>query len=264
MDIQSQYDQFQTTFEDLNKNKKYLNYGYSLKSKQTLEEKQEQLCKEIFQLANIKPGQKIVDVGFGSGEQDFLFADLYPHNHITGFNISKRQVDYANHRAELEKRSDKMIFYQGKAENMYQVEDSSIDRVLAIECAFYFDRPQFYGEAARVLKVGGLLILADICLGPGLKILDSDHTKYRNTGTLVTNRKKWEQFFITRLVRKINNHTKQGAQESVLQILKMLPKFNTDERRAWLQMAITSQLVALCLQFGLVQYHFIVLENFIK
>ena len=37
-----------------------------------------------------------------------------------------------------------------------------MDRILAIECAFYFDRLRFYRRAAQVLKRDGLVVLADI------------------------------------------------------------------------------------------------------
>ena len=56
----------------------------------------------------------------------------------------------------------KLSFRLGEAERLTGVADSSVDRILAIECAFYFDRPRFYRRAAQVLKPDGLVVLADI------------------------------------------------------------------------------------------------------
>ncbi|MCH8013121.1 MAG: class I SAM-dependent methyltransferase [Candidatus Marinimicrobia bacterium] len=260
-DVAGKYDHFQISFETLEKEKKYLNYGYSLNPHQTLEDKQEQLCKEVFKLANIQHNHIVVDVGFGSGEQDFLLADLYPFSQLIGFNISQRQVEYANYRAGIKNLGDRMIFYRGEAERMERIADSSVDRVLAIECAFYFDRPRFYKEAARILKKGGYLVLSDITLGPRLKWLADNSPKYKRAGTLKKNKKQWEYYFQTKLIKNISNVTKQGAQESVFQILRTLPKIDQPLRGDWLQLALSSQLVALGLRLHLIQYHLILLEK---
>jgi hypothetical protein len=61
---------------------------------------------------------------------------------------------YANQRAILENLAHKLSFRLGEAERLPGVEGASVDRVLAIECAFYFDRPRFYERAAQVLKPG--------------------------------------------------------------------------------------------------------------
>ena len=81
---------------------------------------------------------------------------------LVGFNISERQVRYANERAIRENVAHKLSFRLGEAERLLGVADSSVDRILAIECAFYFDRPRFYQRAAQVLKPDGLMVLADI------------------------------------------------------------------------------------------------------
>jgi len=58
-------------------------------------------------------------------------------------NISERQVRNATERAVREHLAHKLSFRLGEAERLPGVEDSSVDRVLAIECAFYFDRRAF-------------------------------------------------------------------------------------------------------------------------
>jgi cyclopropane fatty-acyl-phospholipid synthase-like methyltransferase len=94
----------------LQKDRKFLNYGYTVSGKETYEERQERLCLEVFQAAEIGTGDVIIDVGFGSGEQDFLLSHAYEFAHLIGFNISERQVRYANERANLEKLADKLSF----------------------------------------------------------------------------------------------------------------------------------------------------------
>ena len=71
---------------------------------------------------------------------------------------------------------------------MVGVRAGSVDRVLAVECAFYFDRPRFYAEAARVLKRGGRMVLADICFHDSIKRLTGMSRKLRNVGYAGQNR----------------------------------------------------------------------------
>jgi len=77
------------------------------------EERQQRLCLEVFQAAEIRKGDVIVDVGFGSGEQDFLLSNGYEFACLIGFNISERQVRYATERAIREHLAHKLSFRLG-------------------------------------------------------------------------------------------------------------------------------------------------------
>ena len=93
--IARQYDLFQASLEFLQKDRKFLNYGYTVSGKETYEERQQRLCLEVFQAAEIGQGDVVIDVGFGSGEQDFLLSTTCEFSRLIGFNISERQVRYA-------------------------------------------------------------------------------------------------------------------------------------------------------------------------
>jgi cyclopropane fatty-acyl-phospholipid synthase-like methyltransferase len=261
--VARQYDLFQSSLELLQKDRKFLNYGYTVSGKETYEDRQQQLCIEVFQAAEIGKGDVIIDVGFGSGEQDFLLANAYEFARLIGFNISERQVRYANERATLEHLADKLSFRLGEAERLPGVEGSSVDRVLAIECAFYFDRPRFYERAAQVLKPGGLVVLADIAFADRASFLTRRAEDLRRVGAQSSNRTDWERHFRTRSVCCINEQTRPGAQMTVWQILKTAPfsRLTPAERREWMKMAFYSQLVALGLQVRFLQYDLIVLQK---
>jgi cyclopropane fatty-acyl-phospholipid synthase-like methyltransferase len=261
--VARQYDLFQTSLELLQKNRKFLNYGYTVSGKETYEERQQRLCLEVFQAAEIGKGDVIVDVGFGSGEQDFLLSTACEFRRLMGFNISERQVRYANERATLENLAHKLSFHLGEAEHLPGVESASVDRVLAIECAFYFDRPRFYERAAQVLKPSGLVVLADIAFADRAGFLTRRAEDLRRVGTQSSNQTEWERHFRTLSVCRINERTRPGAQMTVWQILKTAPfsRLSAAERRAWMKMAFYSQLVALGLQVSFIQYDLIVLQK---
>ncbi len=260
--VARQYDLFQQSLEAIAKDRKFLNYGYTVAGDEPIEERQQRLCLEVFRAAGILGDHLVVDVGFGSGEQDFLLARSFELRRLVGFNISDRQVRYATERASREKLDHKLTFCLGEAETLPGIEDASVDRLVAVECAFYFNRPLFYQRAAQVLKPDGLLVLADIQLSDALAFL-TRREDLRRVGTVSANRREWERYFRARSIRHINRQTRPGAQMSVWQILKTAPfaRFTTAERREWLKMAYYSQLVALGLSLELVTYDLLVLEK---
>ena len=123
--VARQYDLFQTSLELLQKDRKFLNYGYTVSGKEAYEERQQRLCFEVFQAAEIGKDDVLIDVGFGSGEQDFLLSNACEFRRLIGFNISERQVRYANERAIRENLAHKLSFRRGEAEHLSGVEESS-------------------------------------------------------------------------------------------------------------------------------------------
>lgn len=259
--IADQYDNFQTSFNQDEIQKQYLNYGFTLNPDQTLEEKQELLCKKVFGEAQIQPGDVIVDVGFGSGQQDFLLADLYPFNKLTGYNISPKQVKNANQWAQKKSLASKMEFKLGHAETLEYSQDESVDKILAIECAFYFNRPLFYRAAARVLKPGGLLVKADISFNSLFTGYITNSEKYRNVGTLSSNTSNWQTYFRTKAIIDITRYTRPGAQQAVYKIWKNYKNMNAKTQLSWRKLAYSSQLAALGMFLKILKYHIIVLEK---
>jgi ubiquinone/menaquinone biosynthesis C-methylase UbiE len=257
--VSRQYDLFQTSLESLDKQQKYLNYGWTVTGRESYEERQERLCLEVYRAAAIEPQHVLVDVGFGSGEQDFLLSRTFAFTKLIGFNIAARQVEYASARA-MREGNDKLEFRLGEAEVLPGLEANSVDRVMAIECAFYFDRPRFYRRAAEVLKPGGLLVLADIAFA---KLLFMRREDFRRVGTRERNRVEWEKFFDTLRITDIRKQTRPGAQMTVAQILRTVPRSNMSraERGEWWKMGFYSQLVALGLSAGLLHYDLIVLQK---
>lgn len=252
------YDHFQTSFESIDKPQKFLNYGYTITGQESYELRQAQLCLEVFRAAELAKDHVVVDVGFGSGEQDFLLAETYEFARVIGYNIALQQVRYASERAAQTGLNEKLEFRHGAAEELPGLDCDSVDRVLAIECAFYFERPRFYRRAAEVLKPGGLLVLADISFADALRPIARERV-----GTLSGNRAEWEKYFRTRAIVPIHEKTRPGAQMTVTQIMKAVfrTRLGWAQRGAWLKMAIASQIVALGLRSRAFHYDLIVLEK---
>src|SRR5256712_8676169 len=163
--VARQYDLLQTSLERMGKERKFLNYGFTLTGDEPddpIDERQQRLCLEVFKAADIGPDQLVVDVGFGSGEQDFLFARTSEFRQLIGFNISDRQVRYATDRARGEKLDCKLTFCLGQAELLPGIADASVGRLVAVEGAVYFDPPRLHRRPAQVVQPGGPLVAAAI------------------------------------------------------------------------------------------------------
>ena len=171
--IARQYDLFQASLELIAKERPFLNYGYTITGRESYEDRQQQLCLEVFRAAEIRASDVIVDVGFGTGEQDILLARTQPFASLIGFNVAERQVAFAAARVAADGLDGRISLRLGEAETMPGLDPESVDRVLAIECAFYFDRPRFYRRAAEVLRPGGRVVLADIALVGSAGVADA-------------------------------------------------------------------------------------------
>src|SRR5579863_775208 len=76
----------------------HLHHGYWIRGNETKERAQIQLVEHLAQLAKIRPGRKILDVGCGCGASSIFLAKHYKVE-ATGITISPVQVNLANQAA---------------------------------------------------------------------------------------------------------------------------------------------------------------------
>jgi len=144
----------------------YLNLGY-WDGARTIDEACEAMVDLVGRTAGLTGDDEVVDVGFGFAEQDIYWTRRFAPRRIIGINITPGQVRLARERVRRLGLEGRIDLREGSA-TATGLPDACCDVVTAVECAFHFDtRELFFAEAARLLRPGGRLVLADsIPTGP--------------------------------------------------------------------------------------------------
>ncbi|GAA1595494.1 SAM-dependent methyltransferase [Nocardia ninae] len=140
----------------------FINLGYWRDNPATLDEASRDLARLVAREAELGPGDIQLDVGFGYGDQDFLWAQEFEPEQIIGVNIAVEQIEIATRRAAELGLAHRIRYQYGSAVDL-PCADESCTKVTALESAFHFPSyPKFFAEAHRVLRPGGKLVTADI------------------------------------------------------------------------------------------------------
>lgn len=113
-------------------------------------------------LAAIQPGETVLDLGSGSGMDSFLAANrVGPAGKVLGVDMTAAQLDKAR-RLAADAGVEQADFREGDIETP-PVDDASVDCVISNGVINLSpDKPAVFAAAARALRPGGRLALADI------------------------------------------------------------------------------------------------------
>jgi tocopherol O-methyltransferase len=135
----------------------HLHHGYWIRGDESKEQAQLQLIEHLAQLAGVKPGSDILDIGCGLGAGSLYLAKNYNAS-VTGITTSSVQVQMAIRAAAREQLDVKFLLMDAQAMDFQK----QFDLLWSVESISHYEhRHEFFTSAARLLKPGGLFAITD-------------------------------------------------------------------------------------------------------
>jgi tocopherol O-methyltransferase len=135
----------------------HLHHGYWIRGDESKETAQIQLIEHLAQLAHVRAGSRVLDIGCGYGGSSLYLAKKYGAS-ATGITISPVQVEMAKEAAA--KASLDATFLLMDAENMQFAQP--FDLLWSVESISHYHDPRgFFASAVKLLKPGGCFALTD-------------------------------------------------------------------------------------------------------
>jgi len=127
------------------------------------ERKLDHICRKL----RLKPGERLLDIGCGWGGLAMHAAERYGV-HALGVTLSDKQAEYASNRISQSGLDDRVSV---RLQDYRDLDAESFDKIVSVGMFEHVGRshlPQYFAQARRLLKPGGLFLNHGISHWPGV------------------------------------------------------------------------------------------------
>jgi tocopherol O-methyltransferase len=147
----------------------HLHHGYWITGDESKEQAQLQLVEHLANIADIRPGSRILDIGCGFGASSLYLAKRF-NAKVTGITISPVQVEMATQAAAAQNLPCEFLLMDAEAITL----QNKFDVLWSIESiSHYQDRVKFFASAPKLLNAGGTFAITDWFKREGLSAAET-------------------------------------------------------------------------------------------
>lgn len=198
------------------------------------------------EIAELKPGERVLDVSSGRGTQAIFYAENYGVQ-VTGIDISDKMIKSATASAQRSGNTDRVSFRLGDSQAL-PFSDNFFDAVIN-ECAVGIpdDSQQVLNEMMRVVKPGGTVVIHESIWKKRISDMEKEELSERYGTTplepeewkrmllkagavnIISEQEEWskpERFWKVRKDREVNHYSKLLTfPERVVTLKRILQKY---------------------------------------
>ena len=182
---------------------RFQNMGYWAHGTTKFDEAAIALTRIVADAAEFNHGDRILDVGCGFGDQDFVWIEDHSPERLLAVDIDRAHIEVARETARERNLSDQLEFRVASALDLSSFEET-FDKVVSLEAAHEFmTREAFFSEAYHVLSPGGRLVTTDLIPLPGRNVQHFTIHPANNYSRIVYAEKLWQAGFVNVKIRSL-------------------------------------------------------------
>ncbi len=127
------------------------------------------LALRVGEFGRLGPGQRVVDLGSGAGDQLRVWVEHFGVTQVTGVEADADLADRADARVREWGLDSRIRVVLGEATTTAWT-DEPVDRVVALDSAYFFpSRTALLRRCRAGLHAGGRIVVTDLLLGKGVR-----------------------------------------------------------------------------------------------